>query len=596
MTFRGAGPPGPPGPEGPEGPQGPQGPPTWRGTWDSGTDYNVDDAVEHNGSSWFAATDPAVGDEPGVASAWELMADQGADGADGTPINWRGTWDSGVAYNYLDAVAHSAESWIANQDTNAGDEPGVSAKWDKMTDGITESFADDTYARVVEHATDSTVARPTARLVLWIGTVQPDNAASGDVLYDRSNDLWQRWDGSAWVDTGGTTYVGKGDLVVDVTDHGAVGDGTTDSTTAVESARDELIAAGGGILFYPAGHFRQGPVSIHSDDAPIAVEGAGMGATLVTLIDSAADGGVFDFDESTVDVGAHDMMISDMEIDGNKANQDGSGGHVGIRVVRVTRFVAERVHVHHCNGYNIGLVGATHPNRADQTVRDAWLHDGDYDGIDLKSGDEDAGENTLRRPVLERVVSYDNGGGSDGTRAANGIDVRGTDAILRDCHAWGNASNQIVLRSMLFRYEASNCYADGVDDTNVGVNVTGREGDLNNVRAKNADDGIRILADDVTANNCRGEECGSNGLRIDGARAVVNGGKYRGNAANGVQIVDAGAIDWQLVGVDIGGNDRGIRWTNSPGKGIYVACNLQNTSGATIGTEPTGTQSAANLT
>lgn len=49
---------GPAGPEGPAGKEGPAGPAgagiAWKGAWDSKTEYAVDDAVSHNGSSYIA--------------------------------------------------------------------------------------------------------------------------------------------------------------------------------------------------------------------------------------------------------------------------------------------------------------------------------------------------------------------------------------------------------------------------------------------------------------------------------------------------------------------------------------------------------------
>lgn len=81
-----AGPTGATGPAGPEGPQGPAGPEglVWRGPWSSATDYVVDDAVSHNGSSWVAASDPPVGAEPsGTSTYWQLLAAKGADGTGG---------------------------------------------------------------------------------------------------------------------------------------------------------------------------------------------------------------------------------------------------------------------------------------------------------------------------------------------------------------------------------------------------------------------------------------------------------------------------------------------------------------------------------
>lgn len=86
------GPEGPQGPQGVEGPrgiqgvQGPAGPAgmEWRGVWDSEIDYVNDDAVFYDGSSYFAAGDPAPGEVPGVGSEhWNALAVQGVEGPRG---------------------------------------------------------------------------------------------------------------------------------------------------------------------------------------------------------------------------------------------------------------------------------------------------------------------------------------------------------------------------------------------------------------------------------------------------------------------------------------------------------------------------------
>lgn len=107
-TNSGTMPHGPEGPEGPAGPQGPIGPAgpqgvegskgdqgvqgpvgpagmTWRGVWNPEDDYVNDDSVYHEGSSWFAAGDPAPGEEPSTDSAhWHALAMQGAQGIQGS--------------------------------------------------------------------------------------------------------------------------------------------------------------------------------------------------------------------------------------------------------------------------------------------------------------------------------------------------------------------------------------------------------------------------------------------------------------------------------------------------------------------------------
>ena len=72
------GPAGPTGAAGATGPQGPAGDPgiVWRGAWDSGTSYEANDAVYHEGSSYVALQE-TTGDEPPSVGNWNLLVSQG---------------------------------------------------------------------------------------------------------------------------------------------------------------------------------------------------------------------------------------------------------------------------------------------------------------------------------------------------------------------------------------------------------------------------------------------------------------------------------------------------------------------------------------
>ena len=57
---------------------------TWRGAWDNGTTYEIDDAVRHLGSIYVSLTGSNLGNEPEEPSDdWDLLAQRGEDGADG---------------------------------------------------------------------------------------------------------------------------------------------------------------------------------------------------------------------------------------------------------------------------------------------------------------------------------------------------------------------------------------------------------------------------------------------------------------------------------------------------------------------------------
>jgi hypothetical protein len=76
-------------PAGPTGPQGPIGLTgatgiEWQGEWDDAVDYVNNDAVFHNGASWFASGNPLVGEEPTELSEhWYPLALQGVQGIQG---------------------------------------------------------------------------------------------------------------------------------------------------------------------------------------------------------------------------------------------------------------------------------------------------------------------------------------------------------------------------------------------------------------------------------------------------------------------------------------------------------------------------------
>ena len=83
------GPQGIPGERGPQGAQGPVGATgatgiEWKGLWQVDSDYINNDAVFHNGASWFASGNPSLGEEPTSESThWFPLALQGAQGIQG---------------------------------------------------------------------------------------------------------------------------------------------------------------------------------------------------------------------------------------------------------------------------------------------------------------------------------------------------------------------------------------------------------------------------------------------------------------------------------------------------------------------------------
>lgn len=124
-------PPGPPGDQGPAGVEGPAGPAgadgadavaiglTPQGTWTAETGYVAYDHVIHDGSSYYATSDPAVGLEPPL-DPWTLLAAAGAPGEAGGggtgTMSWEGAWVAGT-YAAGAVVNHADHLWIALVET-----------------------------------------------------------------------------------------------------------------------------------------------------------------------------------------------------------------------------------------------------------------------------------------------------------------------------------------------------------------------------------------------------------------------------------------------------------------------------------------------
>lgn len=90
---------------------------TWKGAWSAATNYIRTDAVARLGSSYVADTNNVNKPPESNPVDWLLLAQAGAGGATG-PIGppgmvWRGTWNSGTAYVVNDAVQYNGASYIA---------------------------------------------------------------------------------------------------------------------------------------------------------------------------------------------------------------------------------------------------------------------------------------------------------------------------------------------------------------------------------------------------------------------------------------------------------------------------------------------------
>lgn len=185
--------------------------------------------------------------------------------------------------------------------------------------------------------------------------------------------------------TTASTKVIKDSLVFNVKDHGAVGNGATDDTTAVQ-ATINLAGASGGIAFFPTGTYNISASLTLSSNVIIA--GSNSGTTLIKQNSTSSDAFVLN--------DAISIRFQNLRIQG-----PGSGSGRGIRFTTIsnptTSFMSmqdvvvsafggdgisislpltcdfNRVAVSNCGGYGMNFIGVNFPTTAGISISSSYL-------------------------------------------------------------------------------------------------------------------------------------------------------------------------------------------------------------------------------
>lgn len=123
---------------GPPGPNGANGDITWKGNWGT-IDYNVNDAVSHDGTSYVCIVNH-LNREPPNETYWDILSskgdrgDQGIQGIQGLTglIDWRNTW---VSDNYTvgQSVEYNGSSYICKLNTISEEVPTNTTYWNLLS-------------------------------------------------------------------------------------------------------------------------------------------------------------------------------------------------------------------------------------------------------------------------------------------------------------------------------------------------------------------------------------------------------------------------------------------------------------------------------
>ncbi len=206
-----------------------------------------------------------------------------------------------------------------------------------------------------------------------------------------------------------STQLGR---VFNVKEYGAVGDGTTDDSVAVQAAAD---AAGSGMLFFPPGTY---VCRFNLNNDGIHVKGAARQATVLKMPDSqAASVAVIDGESGQ---NRFAVSISDLTIDGNKANQ--SNDNWGIRVLRGNQWRLFNLHVKDTKSNGVRFEGISGNLTIDSSLRDSRIEGTGATGVDI-------GGFSASIHITNCIVG--------GTDTFDCIEVQNVDSILigNHCHS-----------------------------------------------------------------------------------------------------------------------------------------------------------------
>lgn len=209
--------------------------------------------------------------------------------------------------------------------------------------------------------------------------------------------------------------------------YGAVGDGTTDDTSAVNAAIAALVAAGRGVLYFPAGTYKT-TAALTSISVPAKVMGDGMEATIITSTSATA----------VVFTGtAPGIEFRDFKLDNTSGSTPTAGAGIkmdgaGVFLTRIDNvqvrdfydgiyfddgyvYAVTRTYVYNAVRYGIVSRNVTTPDAGDSVISDCVISAG------VRTGSGSAALRIESSGGLKVIGNKINGSGSD--RYVNGIEV-----------------------------------------------------------------------------------------------------------------------------------------------------------------------------
>ena len=346
---------------------------------------------------------------------------------------------------------------------------------------------------------------------------------------------------------------------ISVKDFGAVGDGVTDDTVAINNAIIAVNAAGGGIVNFPEGTYLVGDagnnvaISLLSN---VTLNGCGINASIIKLKNS---GNAHVINATSVS----NVAITNLTVDGNRASQS-----LGVHCIRggdVDGYFIENVEAKQAYAYGIGFQTGTFKRIK---LNNVYVHDTGLDGIDLKN------KNSDNEDVQYSNITVRQWGLDTTATVQTAMDIRGV-ADLVNIDARNPANNTCV--GIRFRQgevgdvnglgghksSLTNFFVDmGATTTSIGLNIVARDVTVSNGHIQGGlfgvsvqDSGARISQVTVTGTSGRAWILDDQGSGLDADDCVLTACHAHDCAAQGFTVRTDRC---QLIGCYSYSNDRGM--------------------------------------
>jgi parallel beta-helix repeat protein len=370
--------------------------------------------------------------------------------------------------------------------------------------------------------------------------------------------------------------------VYNIKDYGATGDGAADDTSAFAAAIS--AAANGGTVFVPPGTYIVDPSTSINITSNITLQGAGNGSVIKVKDNSDVLNNLIKVESQ------NNVTIRDLQVDGNRANQDLSDAvavHYGIYIAASAHCRVENLWVHDTTGVGVHVYDCEgvivtrctswgnryHGFECEQarncTFSNNYGYQNDRHGIFVSPGEVD-GSGAIGNIIIANAFD---GNSQYGIALGIAANEDGSVGLTRDNVVIGNSVRNNA-------HYGINLYQ--VDDCTVADNIVSENGFF----------GIYLYKaqrNQITGNRLHNNSANANGAYDEIMLEGANDGTASSNnlVANNTVVID-GDVKARYAVQEGSASDgpNTIAYNNAPYTGVAGTYNVQNT--ASVLTSPAG--------